>query len=46
MKTPMVGAKKTFQRTLDVLSRDSTFVQTGTWTIQKDWTGRSGCRPT
>jgi len=33
MKTPMVGAKNTYQRTLDVLSRDSGFVQTGNWTI-------------
>jgi hypothetical protein len=34
MKAPMVGAKSTFQRTLDVLNRDTGFVQTGTWTIQ------------
>jgi hypothetical protein len=33
MKAPMSGAKKTFQRTLDVLNRDSGFQQTGTWTI-------------
>ena len=34
MKAPMLGAKKTFQRTLDVLNRDTGFVQTGTWTVQ------------
>ena len=33
MNAPMSGAKKSFQRTLDVLNRDSGFQQTGTWTI-------------
>ena len=34
MKAPMSGAKKTFQRTLDVLNRDTGWQQTGTWTVQ------------
>ncbi|MGJ5813755.1 RCC1 repeat-containing protein [Paludibaculum fermentans] len=33
MKPPMSGAKKLFERTLDVLRRDTGWVQTGTWTI-------------
>jgi hypothetical protein len=33
LKPPMVGSQKTFQRTLDVLNRDTGFAQTGTWTI-------------
>ncbi|QOY90251.1 beta strand repeat-containing protein [Paludibaculum fermentans] len=33
MKAPMSGAKMMFQRTLDVLNRDTGMVQTGTWTI-------------
>ena len=34
MKAPMSGVKKTFQRTLDVLNRDTGWQQSGTWTIQ------------
>jgi len=34
MKAPMSGAKKTFQRTLDTLNRDTGWQQTGTWTVQ------------
>ena len=33
MKAPMSGSKKTFQRTLDVLNRDTGWQQTGTWII-------------
>ena len=33
MKAPMAGAKQTFMRTLDVLTRDTGWVPTGTWTI-------------
>lgn len=33
-KAPMSGAKKLFQRTLDVLTRDTGWQQTGTWTVQ------------
>jgi hypothetical protein len=33
MKAPMSGAKKTFMRTLDVLTRDTGWLQSGTWTI-------------
>jgi hypothetical protein len=33
MKPPMSGTKRTFQRTLDLLNRDSGWQQTGTWTI-------------
>jgi len=33
LKAPMSGAKKLFQRTLDVLNRDSGWQQTGTWNI-------------
>lgn len=32
-KPPMSGAKKLFERTLDVLQRDTGMVQTGTWNI-------------
>jgi uncharacterized repeat protein (TIGR02543 family) len=32
-KAPMVGAKNLYQRTLDVLNRDTGWQQTGTWTI-------------
>jgi len=32
-KAPMVRANKLFQRTLDVLNRDTGFQQTGTWTV-------------
>jgi len=34
MKAPMSGAKKTFQRTLDLLKRDTGWQQTGSWTVQ------------
>jgi len=34
MKSPMSGAKKLFQRTLDTLNRDTGWQQTGTWTVQ------------
>lgn len=33
MKAPMSGTKNMYQRTLDVLNRDTGMVQTGTWTI-------------
>jgi hypothetical protein len=33
MKAQMSGAKQTFMRTLDVLTRDTGWVPTGTWTI-------------
>jgi len=33
MKAPMSGAKKTFQRTLDLLNRDTGWVQSGVWII-------------
>ncbi len=32
-KAPMVRGNKLFQRTLDVLNRDTGFEQTGTWTV-------------
>jgi hypothetical protein len=32
-KAPMVRTNKLFQRTLDVLNRDTGFQQTGTWTV-------------
>ncbi len=32
-KAPMVRGNKLFQRTLDVLNRDTGFQQTGTWTV-------------
>jgi hypothetical protein len=34
MQAPMVGAKNLYQRTLDVLNRDTGWQQSGTWTIQ------------
>jgi len=34
MKAPMNGSKFLFQRTLDVLSRDTGWVQSGSWTVQ------------
>jgi hypothetical protein len=34
LKAPMVGTKNLYQRTLDVLNRDTGWQQTGTWTIQ------------
>jgi hypothetical protein len=34
LKAPMVGAKNLYQRTLDVLNRDTGWQQSGTWTIQ------------
>ena len=33
LKAPMSGAKQVYQRTLDVLNRDTGWLQTGTWTI-------------
>jgi hypothetical protein len=33
MKSPMSGAKQTFMRTLDVLTRDTDWVAKGNWTI-------------
>jgi hypothetical protein len=33
MKVPMAGSKILFQRTLDVLNRDTGWVQTGSWTV-------------
>jgi len=33
MKAPMSGAKKIFQRTLDMLNRDTGWQQTGTWIV-------------
>jgi hypothetical protein len=33
LNAPMSGAKKIYQRTLDVLNRDTGWQQTGTWTI-------------
>jgi len=33
MKAPMSGTKKTFQRTLDVLNRDTGWQQTGSWIV-------------
>ncbi len=33
LKPPMSGAKKIYQRTLDVLNRDTGWQQTGTWTL-------------
>jgi uncharacterized repeat protein (TIGR01451 family) len=34
LNAPMVGAKNLYQRTLDVLNRDTGWQQSGTWTIQ------------
>ena len=34
LKPPMTGAKEMFQRTLDMLSQDTGFVLSGSWTIQ------------
>jgi hypothetical protein len=33
LKAPMSGAKKTFLRTLDALSRDTGWLERGAWTI-------------
>jgi hypothetical protein len=34
LNSPLIGARSIFERTLDVLNRDTNFVQTGTVTIQ------------
>jgi len=33
LKSPMIRANKLFERTLDLLNRDTGFVQTGTFTV-------------